>query len=64
MYRSRRQRLGAYTRDAGVCLIEITLRELKQLFQPGDAHLQIETQAGTAAAFARDAGPAAHLANA
>jgi hypothetical protein len=36
MYRSRRQRLGAYRRDGGVCLIEITLRELKQLFNTLD----------------------------
>lgn len=36
MHRSRRQRLGAYRRDGGVCLIEITLRELKQLFNTLD----------------------------
>jgi hypothetical protein len=36
MYRSRRQRLGAYRRDGRVCLIEITLRELKQLFNTLD----------------------------
>jgi hypothetical protein len=36
MYRSRRHRLGAYRRDGGVCLIEITLRELKQLFNTLD----------------------------
>jgi hypothetical protein len=36
MYRSRRQRLGAYRRDGSVCLIEITLRELKQLFNTLD----------------------------
>jgi len=36
MYRSRRQRFGAYRRDGGVCLIEITLRELKQLFNTLD----------------------------
>ena len=36
MQRSRRQRLEAYRRDGGVCLIEITLRELKQLFNTLD----------------------------
>jgi hypothetical protein len=32
MHRARQRRLDAYRRDGGVCLIEITLRELKQLF--------------------------------
>jgi len=36
MDRSRRQRIEAYRRDGGVCLIEITLRELKQLFNTLD----------------------------
>jgi hypothetical protein len=33
---SRRLRAGTYRRDGGVCLIEITLRELKQLFNTLD----------------------------
>jgi hypothetical protein len=32
MHRARHRGLDAYRRDGGVCLIEITLRELKQLF--------------------------------
>lgn len=36
MQRSRRQRLEAYRRDGDVCLIEVTLRELKQLFNTLD----------------------------
>lgn len=36
MDRSRRQRIEAYRRDGGVCLIEIALRELKQLFNTLD----------------------------
>ena len=36
MHRSRRQRLEVYRRDGSVCLIEITLRELKQLFNTLD----------------------------
>jgi hypothetical protein len=36
MHGSRRRRLGAYRRDGGTCLIEITLRELKQLFNTLD----------------------------
>src|SRR6185503_6548612 len=36
MHRSRRQRLEVYRRDGSVCLIEIKLRELRQLFNTLD----------------------------
>ena len=36
MHRARHRGLDAYRRDGGVCLIEITLRELKQLFNTLD----------------------------